>query len=83
MSDKLVCGDLVCFFGSKVWHSTDKYRRIVWQCNGKYHGDVKCRTPYLTDDLWYGLGESIMIKDKTTAVVKFKNGLEIPVCIKK
>lgn len=36
-----------------------------------------------TDDLWYGLGESIMIKDKTTAVVKFKSGLEIPVSIKK
>ena len=208
MSDKLVCGDLGCFFGSKVWHSTDKYRRIVWQCNGKYHRDVKCRTPHLTDDqvkdlvlralneiqveregaarvlesvreqvldvegiqkelaaaevefdavtkdfndyisghaiteadiadgvfaelerkysdcqkrteklrseiadrrrrgasigkfiedmkswdepfqeftddLWYGLGESILIKDKTTAVVKFKSGLEIPVSIKK
>ena len=33
LSAKLVCEDCGGFFGSKVWHSTDKYRRIVWQCN--------------------------------------------------
>lgn len=34
----------------KVWHSTDKYRRVVWQCNHKYDGGEKCKTPVLTDD---------------------------------
>ena len=34
-TSKLVCGDCGCFFGSKVWHSTDKYRSVVWQCNNK------------------------------------------------
>ena len=34
-TSKLVCGDCGCFFGSKVWHSTDKYRSVVWQYNNK------------------------------------------------
>ena len=34
-TSKLVCGDCGCFYGSKVWHSTDKYRSVVWQCNNK------------------------------------------------
>lgn len=49
-SSQLICGDCGSFYGAKVWHSTDKYRRVVWQCNGKYHGDKKCTTPHLTDD---------------------------------
>ena len=49
-SSKLICGDCGCFFGSKVWHSTDKYRRTIWQCNGKYKGENKCETPHLTED---------------------------------
>ena len=34
-TSKLVCGDCGCFFSSKVWHSTDKYRSVVWQYNNK------------------------------------------------
>ena len=37
-------------YGSKVWHSTDQYRRVIWQCNGKFKGDEKCTTPHLTED---------------------------------
>ena len=44
-SAKLVCGDCGEFFGSKVWHSTDKYRRVIWQCNGKFKGKRRCGTP--------------------------------------
>jgi site-specific DNA recombinase len=29
-SGKIVCGECGSFFGSKVWHSTSKYRRIIW-----------------------------------------------------
>ena len=43
LSAKLVCEDCGGFFGSKVWHSTDKYRRTIWQCNGKF--SRKCQTP--------------------------------------
>lgn len=49
-SAKLVCGDCGDYYGSKVWHSTDKYRRVIWQCNGKYKGEHKCHTPHLTEE---------------------------------
>ena len=45
LSAKLICEDCGGFFGSKVWHSTDKYRRTVWQCNGKFKGEERCMTP--------------------------------------
>ena len=45
LSAKLVCEDCGGFFGSKVWHSTDCYRRTVWQCNNKFKGGERCLTP--------------------------------------
>jgi site-specific DNA recombinase len=48
-SGRIVCGDCGGTYGSKVWHSTDKYRRTVWQCNGKYKGVEKCGTPTLSE----------------------------------
>ncbi len=47
---KIICGECGEVFGSKVWHSTDKYRRVIWQCNGKFKGSHKCKTPHLTED---------------------------------
>jgi hypothetical protein len=47
---KLVCGDCGCFFGSKVWHSTSKYRRVIWQCNSKFKGSHLCTTPHLYEE---------------------------------
>ncbi|MDE7364496.1 MAG: recombinase family protein, partial [Ruminococcus sp.] len=32
---RIVCGDCGNFYGSKVWHSTNKYRRVIWRCNHK------------------------------------------------
>lgn len=48
-SSKIKCGDCGSWYGSKVWHSTDKYRRVIWQCNHKFDGE-KCTTPTLTED---------------------------------
>lgn len=48
-SGKIKCGHCGSWYGSKVWHSTDKYRRVIWQCNHKYGGE-KCSTPHLTED---------------------------------
>ena len=48
-SGKIKCGQCGSWYGSKVWHSTDKYRKVIWQCNHKYGGE-KCTTPHLTDD---------------------------------
>ena len=35
-SSKLICADCGHLYGSKVWHSTDKYKRTIWQCNYKF-----------------------------------------------
>lgn len=48
-SSKIMCGDCGSWYGSKVWHSKDKYRRTIWQCNHKFDGD-KCTTPSLTEE---------------------------------
>ena len=50
LSAKLVCEDCGGFFGSKVWHSTDKYRHTIWRCNHKFKNDEICTTPHLTDE---------------------------------
>ena len=49
-SNKIRCGECGGWYGSKVWHSTDKYRRVIWQCNHKFDGDKKCSTPHLTEE---------------------------------
>ena len=49
-ASRVVCGDCGAFYGSKVWHSTDIYRRVIWRCNNKYGGDVKCSTPHVTQE---------------------------------
>ena len=46
-SSKLVCGDCGGFFGQKVWHSNDPYRKLIWRCNSKFKGESKCTTPHL------------------------------------
>lgn len=48
-SGRIKCGQCGSWYGSKVWHSTDKYRCVRWRCNHKYEGDEQCSTPCLTD----------------------------------
>jgi hypothetical protein len=49
-SGRIVCGKCESFYGSKVWHSTSKYRRVIWQCNAKFKNDEKCSTPHIYED---------------------------------
>ena len=49
-SGKIRCGCCGGWYGSKVWHSNDKYRRVVWQCNSKFKDKTRCKTPHLTED---------------------------------
>lgn len=49
-SSKIICGECGSSFGSKVWHSTSKYRRVIFQCNNKFKGADKCKTPHITED---------------------------------
>ena len=50
LSTKLVCADCGGYYGQKVWHSTDRYRKVIWQCNNKFESDRKCGTPALDTD---------------------------------
>ena len=48
-SGRIKCGQCGGWYGPKVWHSTDRYRRVVWRCDNKYKGDEKCATPHLKE----------------------------------
>ena len=43
------CAECGGWYGSKVWHSNDKYRRIIYQCNSKFRKKTGCQTPHLTE----------------------------------
>ena len=50
-SNKIKCGCCDGWYGAKVWHSTDKYRRVIYRCNKKYaHKGKPCSTRHLTED---------------------------------
>ena len=51
-SSKLICADCGHLYGAKVWHSTDKYRKVIWQCNYKFDKKSKkqCQTPTLNEE---------------------------------
>ena len=50
-SDKLVCVECGAVYGSKVWHSTDAYRTMIWRCNEKYAVKGQpCPSPHLRDE---------------------------------
>ena len=49
---KLICEDCGKYYGRKVWHSNDAYRRVIYQCNHKFdiNKKKKCTTPHLTEE---------------------------------
>lgn len=56
LASRLVCADCGAFYGSKVWHSTDPYKTVIWRCNDKYKptaqrasGGAKCMTGHVTE----------------------------------
>lgn len=75
-SGKIICADCGDIFGAKTWHSTDRYRRVVWQCNGKFKGERKCETPHLTEErlkelYLAALGE--YLSDRETVIVRLRD----------
>lgn len=79
-SSKLVCGDCGHFFGSKVWHSTSKYRRVIYQCNHKYMGEIKCQTPHVTEEEvkgWFIQAINQLITNKSEIISNLQVLLEL------
>ena len=50
-SGRIFCGCCGSVYGSKVWHSNDKYRRTVWQCNARFVKGTGCQTPHLSEPM--------------------------------
>lgn len=48
-SNKIKCGDCGGWYSSKIWHSTDRYRKVIYRCNHKYNGE-KCGMPHVTEE---------------------------------
>lgn len=53
------------FFGSKVWNSTSKYYRVIWQCNNKFKSDHKCERPHLDEEIQSLLEEIDVVTELT------------------
>lgn len=49
-SSMIKCGECGSWYGAKVWHSTDKFRKVVYRCNHKYGDGCKCRTPNISEE---------------------------------
>ncbi len=75
-SGRIICGDCGDAYGSKVWHSTDIHRRIVWRCNAKYKNAQKCTTPHLSEAQIKSIfvkAVNKLITDKTSVITDLKD----------
>lgn len=73
-SSRIKCGDCGSFYGSKIWHSKDKYRRVIWQCNHKFDGGKKCSTPHLYEETIKELflkAVNILVIEKSEIIANF------------
>lgn len=79
-SSRIKCGECGGWYGAKVWHSTDRYRRIVWQCNNKFKvKGHKCITPVVTEDEIkeaFIKTVNIIISEKKELIVNLREGLK-------
>lgn len=48
-SNKIKCGCCGGWYGPKVWHSNDKYKKKIYRCNHKYDSE-KCDSPFTTEE---------------------------------
>ena len=74
-SGRIQCGQCGSWYGSKVWHSTSKYRRTIWRCNHKFANDEICTTPHLTEEEIQGYYLSALRKllaDKDEIIAAFE-----------
>lgn len=74
-SSRIKCGECGSWYGSKVWHSNDKYRKAIWQCNHKFDRDCKCGTPNITEAEIKELfikAMNIIVTDKDALIADFE-----------
>ena len=74
-SGKIKCGDCGGWYGSKLWHSNDAYKRTIWQCNQKYKNEIRCKTPYLDEEdikARFMTAANILLSGRKKAIKAFK-----------
>ena len=49
-ASRIICADCGGYYGQKVWHSNDPYRKVIWRCNRKYGKGQRCKTPTLDEE---------------------------------
>lgn len=79
-SGRIKCAQCGHWYGSKVWHSTDKYRRTIWRCNQKFNHDEVCTTPHLTDkeiQNFYLSALRKLLADKTEILEAFEQAKDV------
>ena len=75
---RVICGSCGQVFGRKVWNSTDdRFRRIIWRCNGKYpaKGEKGCGSRHIDDGVLYQAFVDVfnaMVENKDYFLGKFK-----------
>ena len=79
---RVICGSCGQVFGRKVWNSTDdRFRRLVWRCNGKYvvKGKKGCDSRHIDDGVLYQAFVDVfnaMIDNKAYFIGKWQERLE-------
>lgn len=80
-ASKLICGDCGGFYGAKIWHSNDKYRKQVFRCNNMFDKNKdQCKTPILEESeikSRFLIAYNEFIKDKTLVIEDAKVMLEV------
>ncbi len=75
---RVICGSCGQVFGRKVWNSTDdRFRRIIWRCNGKYpaKGEKGCESRHIDDEFLYQTFVNVfnmMVENKNCFLDKWK-----------
>ena len=79
---RVICGSCGQVFGRKVWNSTDdRFRRVIWRCNGKYvtKGKKGCDSQHIDDGVLYQAFVDVfnaMIENKAYFIGKWQEGLK-------
>ena len=78
---RVICGTCGQVFGRKVWNSTDdRFRRVIWRCNGKYlvKGKKGCESKHIDDGALYQAfvgAFNIMVENKGYFIGKWRERL--------
>jgi DNA invertase Pin-like site-specific DNA recombinase len=77
-SGKIICGKCGAAFGSKVWHSTNSYRKVIWRCNAKYKNGRQCDSPHVVEEqikLAFMMAMNQLSEEKEKYIANFEKKL--------